>query len=147
MYTLGQPRIGNRAFTHHLEEMTPNIFRMTHRKDIVAHIPPCKLFTPEPLEVRAHGEVALFRCDDDAMIGATPYHFAREIFFVDDWLAPQLCDPLDGEDSTCSNQYLTYSVDDHLTYFGGRVGDQCGHPVPPEGIIDPTVRESSFLLE
>lgn len=41
IYTYGQPRVGNPAFTDSFIPQTNGYYRLVHYKDIVAHIPPC----------------------------------------------------------------------------------------------------------
>ena len=41
VYTYGQPRVGNPAFNNGFRSKVTDAYRLTHNKDIVAHIPPC----------------------------------------------------------------------------------------------------------
>jgi len=41
VYTYGAPRAGNRAFEMILKNSVEDAYRITHWKDLVAHVPPC----------------------------------------------------------------------------------------------------------
>jgi predicted lipase len=41
VYTFGQPRTGNYAFATSVMATVPDVYRLTHYRDIVAHLPPC----------------------------------------------------------------------------------------------------------
>ena len=41
VYTFGQPRVGNPAFNDGFRPHVAEMYRLTHYRDIVAHIPPC----------------------------------------------------------------------------------------------------------
>lgn len=96
MYNYGQPRVGNGLYARFTNQKIPNLFRTTHNKDMVPHVPPIEGF-------------------DYA-------HSCREIFEdVNGKL--NLCDQTNCEDPKCSSQYALYqtNTEDHLTYLSHRV--------------------------
>ena len=100
VYTFGQPRTGNQAFSDFVRNIVPNFYRITNNQDLVVHSPP-----------RWTGF----------------YHVRREIYY---WTSNgyRACDQ-SGEDSNCANQWnmaWQWSVDDHLNYLGYPIGsDAC----------------------
>jgi hypothetical protein len=40
LYTFGEPRVGNSAFSGFLHNTSINVFRITHSRDVVPHLPP-----------------------------------------------------------------------------------------------------------
>lgn len=40
LYTFGEPRVGNSAFSGSLHNASINVFRVTHFRDVVPHLPP-----------------------------------------------------------------------------------------------------------
>ena len=95
VYTYGSPRVGNSAFASNAPPAGVTGWRVTHHRDIVPHLPPSHV------------------------LGF--HHVAREVFYDNDTHAYVTCDGT-GEDDDCSRQYLVYSVNDHLTYFGDKIG-------------------------
>mmetsp|Transcript_17659 Transcript_17659/g.25485 ORF Transcript_17659/g.25485 Transcript_17659/m.25485 type:complete len:144 (+) Transcript_17659:735-1166(+) len=97
MYNFGQPRVGSKAFAQFASSKL-SMFRVTHNKDIVPHIP-----------------VSLLRMEF--------YHSCMEIFENATEIV-QSCDNnmKDGvcEDSNCADQYALSetNIEDHLTYLG-----------------------------
>jgi hypothetical protein len=94
-YTYGSPRAGERSYADAVVKNLAYHVRITHKDDLVAHVPPKE-------------------------IGF--YHPPREVHFYDrTGLDFQQCDASNGEDLSCADacsQYLTCtSIDDHLTYL------------------------------
>ncbi|KAJ0408601.1 hypothetical protein P43SY_008948 [Pythium insidiosum] len=93
VYTFGEPRVGNDAFSAELHHAIPSIFRVTHFRDVVPHLPP-------------------------TWIGFR--HGPQEVFYDEYATSYVLCDPNDGEDLNCSNACSPFgctSVVDHLMYL------------------------------
>mmetsp|Transcript_5423 Transcript_5423/g.15969 ORF Transcript_5423/g.15969 Transcript_5423/m.15969 type:complete len:287 (-) Transcript_5423:26-886(-) len=90
LYNFGQPRTGNLEFTDFFSSQISPVFRVTHHKDPVPHLPFENWgFHHEPLEV---------------------FYNRRNTDF-------HICDG-SGEDSACADQYaLDLDVVDHLTYL------------------------------
>ena len=40
VYTFGQPRVGNKAFSTWYPTVVPNTFRVIHYADLIPHLPP-----------------------------------------------------------------------------------------------------------
>jgi predicted lipase len=98
----GSPRAGDSAYSALLRQEVPNLWRVTHAKDLVPHA------VLEDLGF---------------------YHAATEVFFPGSDTQYQVCDG-SGEDPTCSDQCAKSlsctSVSDHLNYFGISLGsDGC----------------------
>lgn len=88
VYTFGQPRVGNTAFTSFYELGEHVSWRITHWRDIVPHLP---------------FEVLGFR------------HTSTEVFYNEENSDWKICDG-NGEDSTCSDQFDLFSIEDHRHY-------------------------------
>uniref|UniRef100_A0A914Q1B0 Uncharacterized protein n=1 Tax=Panagrolaimus davidi TaxID=227884 RepID=A0A914Q1B0_9BILA len=76
-------------------------YRVVHNRDMVAHLPP--------------------------MIVYDYYHHVQEIWYQNDMAVGDpyfMCNPYDGEDSSCSDSLtFTTSIDDHKHYFGLEVSN------------------------
>ncbi len=92
MYNYGEPRVGDGLYAGFVNKKIPELFRTTHNKDMVPHVPPTEGF----------GYV----------------HSCREIF-EDGSGKITLCDQSNCEDSKCSAQYALYQTNtvDHTTYL------------------------------
>ncbi|OQS01413.1 lipase [Achlya hypogyna] len=91
LVTFGEPRVGTKSFVAHLLSIVPYLARVTHWRDIVPHVPFHWL-----------GYV----------------HGPQEIWYAEDSAIYKLCDPTDGEDAQCNNQFrATASIADHLVYL------------------------------
>jgi esterase/lipase len=94
LYTFGQPRTGDKTFAQAHDALGMTQYRVTHHRDLVAHVP------PENFEGYYHHESEVWY-QNTMNIGDS---------FVE-------CDSSD-EDIDCSDQLLlTLSIDDHLHYF------------------------------
>ena len=89
MINFGAPRVGDTAFAAFTDKKFHNSWRMVHNKDSVPHIPP-------------QGPPTHY------------YHTSTEEF---ENSSGKIKTCKNGEDSTCSNQYKTYNVDDHYYYL------------------------------
>lgn len=110
VYTYGQPRVGNSAFTNVLKNQAGGAFRVVHHRDIVAHIPPC------------HSYLTLNGCYESGIFAFYAYHHPTEVWYKEDFASHTICSGSDGEDTKCSNSVFETSIDDHLVYFGYRLG-------------------------
>lgn len=89
-YTFGMPRVGNEEFENWYKGNMVGTFRVVHRKDPVPHLAP---------------ENWGF------------HHMPYEVFYTDDYNKWKLCS-YEGEDSSCSDQYLLDTdVFNHLYYL------------------------------
>ena len=121
IFTYGQPRVGNKIFMDSFLGKVDEYYRLTHNKDIVAHLPPC-------VPNFHHG------CVESGILPVYPYHGPREVFYSKDMKSHKLCSATEGEDSSCSNQVITGdlsrnkdnmnlgNIDEHKHYFGIDVG-------------------------
>ena len=73
-------------------------WRVTHWQDLVIHMPPKTLQS--------------YR------------HVGTEVFYDSSFLKHRVCDG-SGEDPSCSDSKLGYSINDHIHYFGIQVGTDC----------------------
>mmetsp|Transcript_48987 Transcript_48987/g.78934 ORF Transcript_48987/g.78934 Transcript_48987/m.78934 type:complete len:404 (+) Transcript_48987:409-1620(+) len=106
LFTLGQPRVGNKDFADFLWEKIPAATRVVHQNDVVPHLPP-------------HGH--------DLIIMTDFHHHAREVWQTgteDDTFIQ--CDD-SGEDPRCSNSLTSWdrSVEAHLWYLGFDMTNAC----------------------
>ncbi len=98
LYTFGQPRVGNAAFASAYAAVVSE-FRLVHWRDIVPHLP----------------------LED---MGFT--HVPTEVWYQEDNVTFQVCDPNNGEDPNCSDSLdIAVSVDDHLNYLNVALSDLC----------------------
>jgi hypothetical protein len=94
LYTFGQPRTGDKVFAQAHDALGMTQYRVTHHRDLVAHVP------PEGFEGYWHHEAEVWYTNGMKMGDS----------FIE-------CDNND-ESSNCSDSELfTLSIDDHLHYF------------------------------
>jgi hypothetical protein len=89
LYNFGSPRVGNRAFADYIAKIVPTAYRITNKADTVPHLP-------------------------DTLMGF--HHIAQEVW----WHTTKeykICD-MSGEDPSCENSRLIWSIPDHLDYLG-----------------------------
>jgi hypothetical protein len=99
IFSFGAPRSGNYEYSLWLTNQVPNNWRVTHRQDIVVHVPPQDL----------NGY----------------YHTAREVHYPDFYASPHVFHVCDGsgEDRLCADSCtVCTSINDHTNYFGFLVG-------------------------
>lgn len=91
-YNFGQPRVGDSNFANFVNSKQKRLWRITHNKDIVPHLPPIK--------------------------GFEFMHSCREVF-EDENGNIKLCSENDCEDNTCSMQYALKDTNtkDHSIYL------------------------------
>ena len=113
MYNYGSPRVGNIDFTQAVDDnVAGEIFRVTHYKDLVPHVPPCIVDMKGQCltgEKEKDPETLLYYC----------WHISPEVFYdKEDSSEYKICTK--DEDITCSDQFLIWnlSVEDHLHYLG-----------------------------
>jgi len=117
LYTYGCPRVGNFALAQAVVNNVGQIYRVTHHKDIVPHIPPCN--TDWTGQCQADPDIA----SENGVELFHAWHVWPEVFYssntTDDF---KIC--YDGEDLTCSDQFATIldSINDHLLYLGLSTG-------------------------
>jgi predicted lipase len=94
IYNFGQPRIGDENYGDFVNTIVlDRLWRFTHYKDMVPHIPPEK--------------------------GMNYLHSCREVYENENGDL-KLCSTIDCEDPTCANQYALYQTNwnDHHVYLG-----------------------------
>jgi len=115
LWTFGSPRVGDINLATAVVQHVGEHFRITHHKDLVVHVPPCK--------INAFG-----RCSSektpimDALTGLFNYgwHVWPEVHYAQDFSYYTICDT--SEHTSCANQFtlpLT-SIGDHKSYFGSQ---------------------------
>jgi hypothetical protein len=99
LYNFGQPRIGDKQYSEFVNRNIQDMFRFTHNKDIVPHVPPIEM-------------------------GYT--HSCGEIFENINGLLRE-CSKIICEDISCADQYKLKETDtdDHSIYLGHYVN--CGN--------------------
>jgi hypothetical protein len=92
VYNYGQPRIGNPAYAKFVNAKKLDLWRFTHYKDMVPHVPP--------------------------ITELNYYHSCREVY-EDQNHALQMCSATEGEDHACADQFALYQTDttDHHVYL------------------------------
>jgi hypothetical protein len=101
VFTFGQPRVGNHAFSIYYNEFVPLTTRVTHAHDLVPHLPPYYPILGEKTYHHFATEVWIYRIS----IGRLQLEFE------------QVCD-ISGEDPSCSRSVTGNSIADHLNYYG-----------------------------
>lgn len=106
LYTLGSPRVGNTAFAEAFSHgpsgrsRFPVQWRLVHYDDPVPHLPPHVL-----PHLPFHGD-------------RNYQHTPQEVWYNRNFDKYKLCDPLNGEDLSCSlGSFPSTLPDDHLNYF------------------------------
>jgi hypothetical protein len=92
LYNYGQPRVGNIEYAKFVNIYLKSLWRFTHHKDMVPHVPP--------------------------MTGLGYYHSCVEIY-ENEYHDLHMCSDIDGEDPTCAAQFALYQTDttDHHIYL------------------------------
>ena len=92
LYNYGQPRVGNMEYSEFVNKKINEIWRFTHNKDMVPHVPPLK---------------------------EMDYHHSCGEIFQDKLNNLHICSVIDCEDPACADQYSVYetNVKDHETYL------------------------------
>jgi hypothetical protein len=142
MYNFGSPRVVNYKLAQAIEEIIPEIYRITHWKDIVPHIPLCKVNS------------TTHKCDtgssssafEDLAIAKWPsYHVGGEAFYNEDSSEFTLCDQ--AEDPKCANQFnlIQTSSGYHWDYIN--VFMACNGTTPEQlfGLKSPNVRGAGHI--
>ena len=115
IYTFGQPRPGNQVFQKAVDEkFEGTYYRVTHHRDIIPHIPPCvpDLFSNSTACIQGTGTDLMWY----------PTHAGIEVFFDGNTAQDyKVCEEI--EDLGCADQYIGYSIEDHLFYLG--IWDNC----------------------
>jgi len=96
----GCPRIGDKKYAEFTVKTIPNQWRMTHHKDPCPHVPP--------------------------QIWPFDFHHIATEVYEDKNEAYTVCDG-SGEDNSCSNQFYTYKISEHLVYMDQCMGVSCGY--------------------
>lgn len=107
VFTFGQPRVGNFAFSVYYNEYVPLTIRVTHAHDLVPHLPPYYPLVGQKTYHHFATEVWIFRVSIVRLV----LEFER------------VCDS-SGEDPSCSRSVAGNSIADHLNYFGVSLGTE-----------------------
>lgn len=119
LYVFGTPRVGDKNFAYAFGKLVKQSWRIVHDKDPVSQVPPCDLLPGCVLQD-----------------GSSPYHHGIEIYYPGDEMNvdSEYTTCKGNEDTKCSSgQFdvvlcgadLDKCAQDHLYYFGKRVGDVC----------------------
>lgn len=92
VYNYGQPRVGNPAYAKFVNTKLADIWRFTHHKDMVPHVPP--------------------------ITELNYYHSCQEIY-EDENHNLHVCSSTNGEDPKCADQFALYQTNtaDHHVYL------------------------------
>jgi len=136
-YTYGQPRTvaSDLALRYYsLLESLPSseMYRVTHFKDVVPHVPKCK----------TDGQNT---CAQDNLHG---YHTGYQIHYDESMQKYTQCTPVDGADC---NEVMPVGVTDHLYYFGRRISQVCcpppvPSPIPPSDDDDDDDNDDTMMM-
>uniref|UniRef100_A0A914PAD0 Fungal lipase-like domain-containing protein n=1 Tax=Panagrolaimus davidi TaxID=227884 RepID=A0A914PAD0_9BILA len=101
IYTFGEPRVGDHQFNHVLETAVPEIYRIIHKHDIVAQIPPPGM-TP--------------------FTKSQYFHHQTEIWYNND-MADEESFMICSKKNECDETFLKThaNINDHLTYFNLKI--------------------------
>jgi len=115
VYNYGSPRVGNYIFAKAVQGAVKEIYRVTHWRDPVPHVPPC--LTDETGECMKDEPMSLL--DYERMKKWPLYHVSQEIFYNEENSDFVLCHP-DEEDPNCVNQFKmkNWKGSDHDFYLG-----------------------------
>ena len=125
LFTFGSPRVGDFNLAKAVVDNVNEMYRITHDRDIVPHLPPCTLGLD--LECQSDPDHA----DENGAHYWHAWHVWPEIFYIGNTNADfKLC--YDGEDPYCADQFTDVgdSVADHLMYLGLSTG--CTSPTDSE---------------
>jgi len=115
LWTFGSPRVGDiilaNAVIHHVGEH----WRITHHKDTVVHVPPCRVNVLGKCSAEGSKIVDAF-----LGFGAFNYgwHLWPEVHYLPGFLSYRICES--SEHEHCANQHIlpSTSVADHKGYLG-----------------------------
>jgi hypothetical protein len=114
IYTFGMPRVGNLEFYEQFISECDEFYRLVHNRDMIPHVPPC-------ISNLSGG------CVKKGYFPIFFHHAPTEVWYTKDNSAYTVCSKTEGEDTSCSNKEFHDSIDDHLVYFGIRVGQMFEH--------------------
>ncbi|PAV64466.1 hypothetical protein WR25_07041 [Diploscapter pachys] len=154
--TFGQPRVGSLQFARKFDEIVPNCFRIVFRRDLVPHLPTCKMIEPE-----RPGEGTSKPCDADDIHAF--YHHGVEIWYPDSMDNGSKFIECTGlphhEDFNCSDQ-IKFFIDqsdsylwDHRHYFGkmisgfGKTGCNEAMPEGEDGFFQKALNSVYFFTD
>jgi len=96
MYNYGSPRVGNSQLADAINKAIPELYRVTHWRDLVPHVPPCQR-SASGLCVSGASEYTAFEF-------WPAYHVGPEVFYNQDSSSYRICDG--GEDIMCADQFI-----------------------------------------
>ncbi len=112
LYNYGSPRVGNYAWSQALVKALPNIYRLTHNKDMVPHVPFC--IREKGVCVTGEGK------PDYNKTGQTfwyAWHVSNEVWYNENFTQMIHCNG--GEDPQCADRFVFDQTNfkDHHHYF------------------------------
>lgn len=129
LYTFGSPRAGNGGFAAAVNTLFKDNYRVIRNRDPVAHLPRCGKVCIYYNNYHYKQDIYVFgKCINSTKTGEFyPYHPVYEMWFDSAMTNYRMCKGLPyGEDMSCSDGLMMpFIVDDHLYYFGLRVGHGC----------------------
>jgi len=95
MYNYGSPRVGNSQLADAINKAIPELYRITHWRDLVPHVPPCSINASNECIANATGYSGF---------GLWPaYHVGPEVFYNEDSSTHIVCNG--GENPMCADQF------------------------------------------
>lgn len=106
LYTFGQPRVGNEAFSSRLRQSVKHTWRVVNKADIVPHLPPHSFgFQHIGVEVWFASKTSGQKCNWQTMCALCAEH---------------------GEDKKCSNSLVPFTnIPDHMEYLATPLTSMC----------------------
>ena len=118
MYNFGSPRVGNYAFVEAVQKAVAGVYRVTHWRDMIPHLPLCKKDIFGNCEQGNFLDTLFSKIPISGVLVPTwpAWHLGPEIFYNKASTSYVVCEK--GEDSNCSNQFYLGDTEDHYYYLG-----------------------------
>ncbi len=101
MYNYGSPRVGNSQLAEAIQKAIPELYRVTHWRDLVPHVPPCTINSSNVCTANVTGY---------SDIGLWPaYHIGPEVFYNKESSSHIICN--EGENPKCMDQFSILQTD------------------------------------
>ena len=113
LYNYGSPRVGDSYLAQAVIDNVGEVFRVTHFKDAVPHVPPCFI------GLDGHCKAWADHPSENGLYLFNAWHISPEIFYsTEDTQTPKVCTV--PEDPSCSDSFamIAVNVADHLLYLG-----------------------------
>eukprot|EP00331_Platyophrya_macrostoma_P017221 CAMPEP_0176462472 /NCGR_PEP_ID=MMETSP0127-20121128/35290_1 /TAXON_ID=938130 /ORGANISM="Platyophrya macrostoma, Strain WH" /LENGTH=263 /DNA_ID=CAMNT_0017854401 /DNA_START=132 /DNA_END=926 /DNA_ORIENTATION=+ len=121
VYTYGSPRVGNYEFAKAFKDTGVSVFRIVSAKDPIPHGPSCKNDGNNECSKGPQGSGSAW----------APYHLDDEVYYPDPAMRSGQYSICREESAKCARSVnlLSWDVNNHLYYFGKRIGCPDGRTV------------------